>query len=48
MFYELATPTWGPEERDAILRWSPAAPHMGEEVAAFEAAFAAHHASGMR
>jgi CDP-4-dehydro-6-deoxyglucose reductase, E1 len=44
MFYELATPTWGPEERDAILRSvSSGRTTMGEEVAAFEAGFAAYH-----
>jgi CDP-6-deoxy-D-xylo-4-hexulose-3-dehydrase len=44
MFYELATPTWGPEERDAILRTiGSGRTTMGEEVAAFEAAFAAYH-----
>lgn len=44
MFYELATPTWGPEERDAILRTIGAGrTTMGEEVAAFEAAFAAYN-----
>jgi CDP-4-dehydro-6-deoxyglucose reductase, E1 len=44
MFYELAMPTWGPEERDAILRTLAAGrTTMGEEVAAFEAAFAVYH-----
>jgi CDP-6-deoxy-D-xylo-4-hexulose-3-dehydrase len=44
MFYALATPTWGPEEREAILRsLGSGRTTMGEEVAAFEAAFAAYH-----
>jgi len=44
MFYELATPTWGPEEREAISRSvGSGRTTMGEEVAAFEAAFAAYH-----
>src|SRR6266478_8066750 len=44
MFYELATPTWGPEERDAILRTiGSGRTTMGEEVAAFEAAFAVYN-----
>src|SRR6266403_2871307 len=44
MFYELATPTWGPEERDAILRTiGSGRTTMGEEVAAFEAEFAAYN-----
>ena len=44
MFYELATPTWGPEERDAILRTiGSGRTTMGEEVASFEAEFAAYN-----
>src|ERR1700733_181335 len=44
MFYELATPTWGAEERDAILRSvNSGRSTMAEEVAAFEAEFAAYH-----
>jgi CDP-6-deoxy-D-xylo-4-hexulose-3-dehydrase len=44
MFYELATPTWGAEERDAILRSVKSGrTTMAEEVAAFEAEFAAYH-----
>ena len=44
MFYELATPTWDAEERDAILRSvNSGRSTMAEEVAAFEAEFAAYH-----
>jgi CDP-6-deoxy-D-xylo-4-hexulose-3-dehydrase len=44
MFYELATPTWGVEERDAILRsLNSGRTTMAEEVAAFEAEFASYH-----
>lgn len=45
MYYELAMPTWSEEEHDAILRTIAAGrTTMGEEVAAFEAEFAAYHA----
>lgn len=44
MFYELAMPTWGSEEREAVLRTlATGRITMGEEVAAFEVAFAAYH-----
>ena len=44
MFYELATPTWGPEERDAIMRTiGSGRTTMGEEVGAFESEFAAYN-----
>lgn len=37
-------PTWGPEERDAVLRTlATGRTTMGEEVAAFEAEFAGYH-----
>ncbi|WP_029008330.1 DegT/DnrJ/EryC1/StrS family aminotransferase [Azospirillum halopraeferens] len=44
MFYELAAPTWGPEEIAAIERVVASGRFtMGETVAAFERAFADHH-----
>ncbi len=44
MFYELATPTWGAEEREAVMRTlAVGRTTMGKEVAAFEAEFAAYH-----
>jgi len=44
MFYELAAPTWGKEEEEALQEViSSGAFTMGERVAAFEKAFAAYH-----
>jgi CDP-6-deoxy-D-xylo-4-hexulose-3-dehydrase len=44
MFYELAVSTWAAEEMDAVMRTlSGGRTTMGEQVAAFESAFAAYH-----
>ena len=44
MFYDLAAPSWGDEEFDAIRRVTDSGFFtMSENVAAFEAAFAAYH-----
>ncbi|MFN7191803.1 MAG: aminotransferase class I/II-fold pyridoxal phosphate-dependent enzyme, partial [Rhodospirillales bacterium] len=44
MFYELAAPSWGQEEIDALQAVIASGRYtMGERVAAMEAAFAAYH-----
>jgi len=44
MFYELAAPTWGPEETDAAKRVIESGLYtMGAHAGAFEAEFAAYH-----